>query len=198
VATDTRTIILKLTKFYDFTGKTVIDVGAGGGNLVEYARSARRVFAIDRDAGALARLEARLQECELTDRFSVIDSDFLGVRPPGDVVLFEFSLHEMESPARALAHARRLAPDVLVIDHAPRSPWAWYMAEDREVDAAWEVVARHAIRRRQAVKASQRFRNYDEIESLFAQQGGRALARIASYRGQRKISIPMPYQLALL
>ena len=32
----------------------------------------------------------------------------------GDVVYFEFCLHEMDDPAKALIHAKSLAPDIVV------------------------------------------------------------------------------------
>lgn len=198
MATDILQIVLNLSAFYDFTGKTVVAVGAGGGQLVEYARPARRVIAIDRDAAALEQLDARLAECGLADKFTLVARDLLDVRPFGDVVLFEFCLHEMAEPERALAHARELAPDVLVIDHAPGSLWEWYAAEDGKAETGWKAVERGKIRRQQSVEAWQRFPDYAALEAKLAPQGPVSLERIDRHRGESAISIPMPYRLALL
>jgi len=176
----------------------VVDVGAGGGQLVEYARPARRVIAVDRDGAAMERLAARVRECGLADTFTLVTSDFLAVRPLGDVVLFEFCLHEMVAPERALGHARELAPDVLVIDHAPVSRWSWYAAEEEQMEAAWKAVERGPIRRQQDVEGFQHFNDYAELEAKLASQGPKSLERIGPLSGQKAISIPMPYRLALL
>ena len=198
MATDIQQIVRDLAAFYDFAGKTVIDVGAGGGQLVEYARHAARVIAVDRDGAALGRLAERLDECGLSEKFTLLESDLLGVRPRGDVVLFEFCLHEIDEPERALLHAQDLAPDVVVIDHAPGSPWSWAAAEERGVEAAWKAVERGGIRRQRSVEAVQAFSDYAALESKLAPQGRESLKRIGAYRGRRDIAIPMPYRLALL
>jgi hypothetical protein len=112
--------------------------------------------------------------------------------------LLEFCLHEMPDPARALAHAGQLAPDVLVIDHAPGSRWSWCAAEDHQVEAGWNAIAEGSIRRRLDIEAFQRFRNYTELEAKMAAQGPKSVERIAAYRNEEAISIPMPYRLALL
>jgi hypothetical protein len=198
VTTDIRQIVANLTAFYDFSARVVISVGAGGGQLVEYARPAHRVIAIDQDEAAIGHLAGRARECGLLDRFTLITADFHAVRPCGDVVLFEFSLHEMPEPERALGHARELAPDVVVIDHAPHSRWSWYAAEEGEVAEGWKAVERESIRGRHCVDATQYFHDYTELETRLARQGPKSLERLAPYRGRRSISIPMPYWMALL
>lgn len=198
MATDLDQIVRNLTGFYDFTGKTVVAVGAGGGQLVEYARAAGAVNAVDPDGAALERLATRLTEGGLADKFSVVQGDLLAVRPQGDVVLFEFCLHEIPDPSLALGHAAQLAPDVLVIDHAPGSPWMWCAAEEGGVEAGWAAVARRAIRRQLDIEAFQRFHAYTELAAKIARQGPTSLERIGSYRSQKTISISMPYRLALL
>jgi predicted RNA methylase len=198
VATDLPQIVANLVAFYDFTDKTVVAVGAGGGQLIEYARPARRVIAVDKDEAAVQRLAARARECGLAERLALVTDDFLAVRPRGDLVLFEFCLHEMPQPERALAHANELSPDVLVIDHAPASRWMWYAAEDREVRAGWRAVERLSVRRQRDVEAFQHFHDSSELEAKLASRGPRSLKRIARYRGRNAISIPMPYRLALV
>jgi len=198
VATDIEQIVRNLTDFYDFAGKTVIAVGAGGGQLAEYGRQARLVIGIDKDAAAIERLATRVSERGLAGRFALVHDDLLAVRTSGDVVLFEFCLHEMPEPARALDHAALLARDVLVIDHAPGSQGEWYAAEEHGVEAAWAAVGQTAVRRRRDVEAFQRFNDFAELGARLAQQGPTSEARILSFRGQQPIAIPMPYRLALL
>jgi SAM-dependent methyltransferase len=198
VATELAQIVGNLVAFYGFAGRTVVVVGAGGGQLVEYARDTRGVIAVDPDGAGLERLVARAAERGLADKFTFVRGGLLSVKPRGDVVLFEFCLHELPHPARALDHAQQLAPDVLVIDHSPGSPWEWYAAEEDGVEAAWAAVARKPTRRRLDVEACQRFQDYAELEARLALQGPRSHERIGRFRGQRDIAIPMPYRLALL
>lgn len=198
MATDIAQIVASLSGFYDWTDRTIVDVGAGGGQLVEYARAARRVIAVDRDAAAVARLEARVLGLGLEERFTFVTGDFLAVRPTGDVVLFEFCLHQMPAPERSIAHALELAADVVVIDHAAASRWSWLAGEDELVGAAWAAVAKHDVRRRLAASAKQRFRDFAELEARLAAQGPTSRARIEELRGQVDIEVPMPYELVLL
>lgn len=198
MATDIDQIVRNLTDFYDFAGKTVIAVGAGGGQLAEYGRQAHRVIAVDTDAAALERLATRARERGLADRFVLVHDDLLKVRPSGDVVLFEFCLHEMPEPRRALDHAVLLARDVLVIDHAPGSRWEWYAAEDDGVEAAWAAVARAPVRLQRDVEAFQHFTDFTQLEARLSEQGPTSAARIASFRGQQPIAIRMPYRIARL
>jgi predicted RNA methylase len=189
--------VANLVAFYDVADKTVVVVGAGGGQLIEYVRSARRVIAVDRDEAAVERLAARARETGLADGFTFVTSDFLDVRPRGDVVLFEFCLHMMAEPRRALAHGAELAPEAVVIGHSPGSRWSWYAAEDKGVEAAWKAAEERHIRRSRDIEAFQHFQDYAELEARLANQGPKSLERINVLRGQTAISIPMPYRLAL-
>jgi len=197
MATDIAQIVARLTGFYDWNDRTVVDVGAGGGQLVEYARGARRVVAVDVDAAAVERLAVRVRALGLDERFALLTEDFLAVRPTGDVVLFEFCLHQMPDPGRALGHALELAPEVVVIDHAEESRWSWLAGEDEMVRAAWAAVAKRRVRRRETVEGWQRFRDFDELAARLAAQGPTSRARIEALRGPSDIEIPMPYELVL-
>ena len=73
--------------------------------------AARRVVAVDSDVEALRRLAGVLAERGLMDRFERTCSGFLDVAARGDVVLFEFSLHEMLDPESALARFGELAAE---------------------------------------------------------------------------------------
>lgn len=198
MATDVGLVVRNLLGFYPFAGKTVVSVGAGGGQLVGYGREARRVVAVDADAEALRRLSGVLAANGLTERFEPICSDVLDVTVRGDVVLFEFSLHEMPDPERALAHARTLAPDVVVLDHAPGSRWAWHVVEEEKVKRSAEAMRRLGVRAERLFLGEQRFADHAELLAKVSVQGPRAVERAERFRGAREIVIPFGYEVALL
>ncbi|MCJ7587638.1 MAG: hypothetical protein MUQ00_07040 [Candidatus Aminicenantes bacterium] len=126
MATDYGKIVEDLLAFYDFRDKTVVAVGAGGGQLIEYGRPARKVIAVDNDALALGKLREKLKAAALEDKFTPVLCDFNRAAMTGDAVLFEFCLHELPDAAAALRHAKYLAPDVVIFDHGPGSDWAFF------------------------------------------------------------------------
>lgn len=198
VATDRAHIVQEIADFYDFAGTSAIVVGAGQGQLVDYALPARRIVAVDKDGPALQRLEAVIRARHLTDRFDLQTADFRSVLTVGDVVVFEFCLHEMADPTPELDHARTLARDVIVVDHAPGSLWSWYAGEEAGVEAAWAAVEQAPIRKRRDVDGHQKFADFDELAARVASQGETSRTRIEALRDQRPIVIPMPYRLVLL
>jgi len=198
MASDTAAIVRNLTAFYVFDGKTVLHVGAGGGQFIAYAVRARRVVAVDADADAVDRLKSAVREAGLQERFHVLRSDFLKVSEPADVVFFEFCLHEIADPAAALAHSRTLARETLVADHAPASKWSWYCGEETLVERSWAAVDAMRPGLSARFQGMQVFRNYAEIDAKIGNLGEPTLSRIAEYRDSADFSIPMPYRFALL
>ncbi len=198
MATDIAAVLANLLRFYDFTGKTVIAVGAGGGQMAGYGAVARRVAAVDCDGAALDALAARVRALGLSDRFDLVEADFLVFGGRADAVLFEFALHEIPDPAAALAHAAERAPDVVVIDHAPGSPWSHVADESEKVAGSWAAVAARGVRRRESHDAVQRFASHDELLRKIEGQGAEAVRRAERWRGSTAIEIAMPYAVALL
>ncbi len=198
MGTDTGRIVANLTAFYEFRDKTVVSVGAGGGQLIEYARSARRVIAVERDSEGARRLAERARAAGLDDRIEILEEDFLAVRPRGDLALFEFCLHEFEDPGRALDRGAEAAPDVVVVDHAAGSPWMWCAGEEQGVEAAWAAVARKEVRRRRQLEGIQIFARFADLESRLAACGPVSRSRIERFRDAVEIAIPMPYRMVLL
>jgi hypothetical protein len=200
VATDLAKIVQALTAFHDFRSRALIVVGAGGGQLVEYTLSAARVVAVDRDRGALDRLRTKLANLGAQgSRFELIEADILSIEPRGDVLLFEFCLHEMADPAFAIAHARKLASEVIVVDHAPNSPWAFVAAEDQAVQRAWKVVEEQAPKRLVKVAdAEQRFSSRASLRERMSAQAPTSLERVDSLKDDGEVVIAMPYWIALL
>jgi len=198
MATDMALVLENLLRFYVFDAKVMICVGAGGGQLAGYGWVARKVIAVDPDGAALATLAERIRAVGIEDKFVVVQKDFMVVTERADVVLFEFALHEMLLPDAALARAGTLAPDVVIIDHAPGSPWAHVADEAEKVVASWEAVSARGVRRQEDYDAVQRFASYEELVQKIKGQGAEAIRRIEPWRGRTNITIPMAYRIAQL
>jgi SAM-dependent methyltransferase len=198
VATDVRQVVENLRAFHDLGGRAVLTVGAGGGQFLGLYAEARTVVAVDSDPAALRQLEAAVTARGLAERFELVEGDFFEVDRRADVVVFEFCLHEMPDPAKALARARALAPEVVVFDHAPGSAWAHYTAEEEKVLRSTRAIEACGLRRRTDFHGEQRFRDHGELREKVAPQGLLAIERIAPFRDRQDIVIPMGYLAALL
>jgi len=198
MATDYEKLIADLLAFYDFTDKTVIAAGGGGGQLVGYGRVAGKVLAVDNSAPALDKLRESLKAAGLEDKFTPILGDFHDVKLRADIVLFEFSLHEMPDPGAAVERARRLAPAVVIFDHWPGSEWSYIAGEEKKVAASWGALVRFPVKKKQMHEAVQVFKDYEELYEKVKGQGETSLARIAEFKGLQDIRIPMSYGLALI
>ncbi len=197
MAVDLAKLTRDLDRFYDFSGKTVLYVGAGGGQLLGPSARPKKLIAIDRDADALKQLETRLAS-QGRDPANLVAGSFEEVKMSGDVVYFEFCLHEIDDPYQALAHARSLAPDIVVFDHSPGSEWMFLAAEEGDVQRAAEAMERFGIRRRESFQTEQRFRTRAELLEKLSAQGPIAVGRARRFARDASIVIPMKYQLALL
>jgi hypothetical protein len=198
VATDYRKLTENLSRFYDFTNKVVLFVGAGGRQLLDPGIKTRKLIAIDKDAEALRELNATIAAKGMQDSVQVVGADFEDVTLSGDVVYFEFCLHEMAHPHVALTHARTLAPEMVVFDHLPGSDWSFYAAEEDKVRRSAEAMERFGVRRRQTFRAEQRFQDHAELLAKVGVQGPLAIQRAQRFAGETNIVIPMSYMLALL
>lgn len=198
MATDIGAIERNLRSFYDFQDKSVVHVGAGGGQLIGYSAITRSVLAIDIDCAATSRLKELVCEKGLEHRFKIEVADILSISVEADVVFFEFCLHEMPDPGRALKHAHSLAPNILVIDHHPDSPWAWYVCENIKASRSWDAVRRFNIVREASFRADQSYNNYSELLTKVEVMGETAVERIADFVDTSNISIKMDYTFALL
>jgi predicted RNA methylase len=198
MATDYQRIIRNLQEFVDFTGRAVIAVGAGGGQLVEYGRGTAKTVAVDRDPAALDVLRKRAAQAGLADKFVLVRADFMEFRERGDIVLFEFCLHEIPDPGAALAQALTLAPAVVVMDHWPGSEWAFMASEEDKAAAAWAAIRASRPEKIVSFDAVQVFKDYEELRLKLQGQGQTSLDRIARFMGRTDITIPMSYGFALI
>lgn len=195
---DYKKMVADLLDFTDLKAKTVLDVGGGGGQLSEFGRAAGRVLALDVDPAALERLRANLRAAGLEDRFDLVLGDFFTIDLKADLVLFEFSLHEMLDPAAAVERARSMAPEVVVFDHWPGSPWSFIGAEEDKVAASWASLGRFPARKTRLYETHQVFSGFGQLRERIKDQGPASLARIARFEGRTDIRIPMPYGLVLI
>jgi hypothetical protein len=197
MATDYAHLTKQLLRFYDFTNKIVLFVGAGGRQLLNPSAGTKRLIAIDQDVAALSSLAANVAN-DMQQCVEVVGSKFEEVTRSGDVVYFEFCLHEMAAPQRALTHAKNLAPDIVVFDHSPGSEWIFYGAEENQVLVSAEAMERFTLRRRERYRTEQRFENYGELFAKVRGQGRTAIQRIKRFAAATNIVIPMDYELNLL
>ena len=198
MATDIAKVIANLRSCYDFTDKSVVHVGAGGGQFIAYASDARHVLAVDLDAAALEHLRAAIDRLGLSDRFTVRQARFESLTDKADVVLFEFCLHEMDDPEAVLLHARTLASDTLVIDPVPESPWAWHTAEVEKAARSWAAVERAGVSADRVFVGRQLFPDVDALVARLASLGEPAVSRARALGKATGIDIEMTYRVALL
>jgi len=198
MASDLHAITKNLLAFYDFGGKEVIHVGAGNGHLVGYAHLPRKVVAVDSDRAALDRLRDRIRDCNLEDKFATVEMDFYAMRALADVVFFEFCLHEMADPGRAISHAAMMAPHTLIIDHLPESEWSWCACETEKVAASWNAIESAPLRRKRFFEAKQRFADFGQLSNRLGTLGDESARRIRKFESCSNIEISMPYGIVLI
>jgi len=198
MAADYARMSADLCRFYDFSGKVVLFIGAAGKQLLDSSTPVKKLIAIDKDVAALEALRAEIAAKGRQDLVEVIGGDFEEIATHGDAVYLEFCLHEMDDPARALRHAKSLASDIVVYDHSVGSEWIFYGAEEDKVVRSSAEMQRFGIRRRLPFEGEQRFATYDELLAKVAPQGSLAVERIHRFAGGRDIVIPFHYELNLL
>ncbi len=198
LATDYAKLSRDLHRFYDFEGKAVLFIGAGGRQLLDLSTPVKKLIAIDKNHEALRELKNNVAARNLQSSIEVIALDFEEVTCRGDVVYFEFCLHEMNDPEKALAHAKSLAPDVVVYDHSPGSDWAYYTVEEEKISRSRIAMERLGIRCGQMFRDEQRFANHAELLEKVSSQGPLAIERAQPFDGKTGIVIPMSYELNLL
>jgi hypothetical protein len=198
LATDYAKLTENLTRFYDFTDKVVLFIGAAGQQLFDPEIRTKKLIVIDKDVQALGSLKAKVIAQGLQDLVEVVSASFEEVTLHGDAVYFEFCFHEMDNPVKALFHAKSLAPDIVVYDHSPGSEWICFGAEEDKVSRSSAAMEHFGNRRRQRFHAEQRFASYEELLAKVSPQGPLAIERAQRFAGATDIVIPMSYELNLL
>lgn len=198
MSVNTKEMITNLLDFYDLADKTIIAVGAGGGQFIEYGRNAKKVIAIDNDELALEKLKDNLIKAGLTDKFTIVNSDFYLTDQKGDVVIFELSLHEMHDPTLAVKHAFTLAPDVLVLDHWKDSEWLYIIDEKEKVIRSWTALEAFKSVKFKQYDTFEFFFDYEELCEMIQGQGQTAISRTTPYKNKQHFTIPLTYALCIV
>jgi len=86
VATDYKQLTENLSRFYDFAGKVVLYVGAGGRQLLSLSIRTKKVLAIDHNVASLRELEANRAAKGKQGSIEVLAASFESVTKVGDVV----------------------------------------------------------------------------------------------------------------
>ncbi len=198
MAADIAQIISNLREFHNVADRVILWIGAGGGQFIEYGRTARHVIAVDIDAEALGKLRDTVTKSGLTDEFELVQSDYFLVQRKADVVFFEFCLHEIPDPGAAIRHALTLAPCVLIADHWPESDWSYIVDEAEKVTRSWGEIKSFYHPNIQAYDSVQFFHTYDDLYQKVKSQGLNSINRIEKYREMLDFTIPMSYGFALI
>ncbi len=198
MAVNVNEILANLFEFYDFTDKTMLSVGAGGGQFIEYGRTARKVYAVDCDADALTLLKINLDKKSLTEKFTLIHSEFELFDIKTEVTFFEFCLHEMKDAAIAVGHALDCSQAVLISDHWIDSEWAFVVDEKEKVERSWNMLKKFQFQKLKVYHTTQRFTDYNELYQKVKSQGESTLNRIEKYQGCIDFEIPMSYAFGLI
>lgn len=198
MATDINIIEKNIRSIYDFHNKTVIQVGAGGGQLIGCAKDAESIIAVDNDPSAIEKLKIVVEENGKSEKISIKEGTIDSVNQQADVVFFEFCLHEINEPEKAICQALNLATEVLIVDHQPDSAWAWYTCETQKATQSWSDVEKYSLFQKKSFKAIQYFSEYSELYARLAPLGDLAIKRIQKFESQNDIEIDMFYSVALL
>ena len=146
----------------------------------------------------MQKLRENLIKSGLTDKFTLIHSDFYLSGLQGDVVIFEFCLHEMIDPESAIRHAQTMAPDILIIDHCSGTDWAYIIDEKEKITKSWSALELFHVKKIQRYDSFQSFNDYEEIYQKIKVQGQTAISRIEQFRDKKNFTIPMSYRIALI
>jgi len=198
MSTDLQAMVKKLCEFYDFTDKVVVSVGAGGGQFYEYAFPTWHVIAVDHDIWCLERLKESLLKEGILDGFTLVHSDFYEFKAEGDLLMFDYCLHEITDPEKAIHHALTMSARILINDHWPDSEWAYIANEEVKVKKCWEAIEKFNIQKIQRYEAFQFFHDYEELFQKVKGQGSNSIQRIQKYKGKKDIKIPMSYVFVLI
>ena len=195
MATDIEIIVKNIRSVFDFKDKSVIQVGAGGGQLIGCAKDANSIIAVDNDPSAIEKLNIVVGKNKQFNNISIIEGTIDSINQNVDIVFFEFCLHEIDNPGFALNKAFEFAPQILVVDHHPDSEWAWITCETEKVTQSWIEVEKYYIIQKETYNAIQLFSDYLELYRRIEPLGKLAIERIQRFQSQKNISIKMQYTI---
>ena len=198
LATDYAQLAKNLLRFYDFTNKVVLFVGAGGRQLLDPSAGTKKLIAIDQDVEALRELAANVAAKGIQGSMEVVGSKFEDVALSAMWSISNFVCTRWPIPRRRLPTPRIWHATPVVFDHSPDSEWIFYGAEEDKVRSSTQAMERFGLKGRERFHTEQRFEDYAELLAKVSAQGPTAIQRAQRFAGATNIVIPMRYELNLL
>ena len=191
-------IINNLDGFYSLNGKTIIHVGIGSGLFTGYTNSAKKIFAYDNNPTIENILRDKLIKERTLDKYEINITDFFKCKNKADVVFFEFCLHEIVNPLKALEFAKTISDDILIIDHAKNSEWSYYTLETEKLQKSRAAISTFKIKKHCTFDEYQYFGNFNSLKTKLSILGEECMNRIVKFEYKSDINIPMPYEICLI
>jgi predicted RNA methylase len=188
-------LINNIDSFIDFSNRSVLIIGAGGGQLVGYAANAKQIIAVDNDENSINQLRERVSKTMLKDKYSYIVNDFFNVTCKADILVFEFSLHEIPDIKKAIEHGKELAPQVIVFDHCKESEWLYIVQEEGKIENEDNILEKMNVKKAKQYSTMQSFNEYEDLKKKVEIQGEESIKAIHKYITTKNIEIDMKYKL---
>jgi SAM-dependent methyltransferase len=188
-------LINNIDSFIDFSNRSVLIIGAGGGQLVGYAANAKQIIAVDNDENSINQLRERVSKTMLKDKYSYIVNDFFNVTCKADILVFEFSLHEIPDIKKAIEHGKELAPQVIVFDHCKESEWLYIVQEEGKIENEDNILEKMNVKKAKQYSIMQSFNEYEDLKRKVVIQGEESIKAIHKYITTKNIEIDMKYKL---
>ena len=195
MATDIDAVISNFRNFASLHSKNVAVIGAGGGQLIDLYKDARKVIAIDNDKKALEKLKEKVIEKRRYDDYLLIDQDFHDVSIKADCIVFEFCLHEMNDIGKAVKKAREIADTVIIIDHYWDFEWIKCVNEYEKVQKVRSYFEIDPPSKIQCFNQYQVFENHKDLFEKVKSQGNEAIQYVRKFEKIQDIRIEFGYMI---
>ena len=189
----------ELRRFYDFTGKVVLFIGAAGRQLLDPSIPVKKLVAIDKDVNALQALRAHVMAQGLADRVDVVGGSALKRSPRRAMSCTSSSactrwttlsmLCSMPSRWLLMWWCMTTPPDQNGFITAPRK------TKSRAAQPSCRSLASSGDR---PSSLSSVLPTTTSLYAKVAPQGPLAIERVQRFAGHKSIVIPFHYELNLL
>ena len=156
-------------------------------------------MAVDCSKKAIEELKNVIINDNSQGKYELVNDRFENIDCNGDVVVFEFSLHEFPDVPRAIEHAFDMTKEVIIAEHASDSEWICLADEDHNAKRVEEAIKDWEIKRKDEYCAIKEFEDYDDLKrKLGVDEEQSETHRICEYRGRKEIKIQMKYRIVEL
>ena len=186
-----------ISAFINCYGQSVLIVGAGGGKLFGYTDSARKIYALDCNKEALDKLKEIIPECDQGNKYELICDYFENTTTKVDIVIFEFSLHEIPDTYKALKHAKSLGNRVIVVEHTSDSEWICIAQEDQNAKRVEDGLNKFNIKKANEYITGKEFKDLDDLKCKLGYKIDDTLPCIfENYRNKKNYVVEMKYRIS--